>query len=302
MRSFVLVLSFGLSAFPACLDLGGVDDPPSPKPDAGVTDGSINGDTSFPDGAGGTGGTGSGGSAGQGGSSGSSSGGSGGSGGGVSWKLHTYNTANGTWSSIAVDSVWAGANAPPSSGIVAVTQLEHFDRLLVFGEDGNFYLRSDGAWQPAVPISQKFPALGSLTLRSVYHVASPPGLPLDEGLTFIANPIAVQYEYHSNDAIVFFDQTTMADDPPPAAPLNSGTCVFDFEMRDPAKHGAADYYEFFLFYSDGKLYRFDAAFNWANWPVLSSPFWNGKPTAPDPTTIRAAWYDEKYGRVQLIGP
>lgn len=302
MRRFWFVPLLGLAAIPACLDLGGVDEETAgPTGGSGGSGGGI-GDSSFPD-APGNGGVAGSDAASVGGSAGSASGGTAGqaTGGAPSWTLWTYKMADGTWSQLPVSSVWSGANAPPSSGIVAVTQLEHFDRLLVFGEDGNFYLRADGAWQPPVPISAKFPALAPLTLGTVFHVSSPPSTALDEELTFAANPTAVIYAYHSNDSVVFVDQVTMKDDPSPAPPQNSGTAVFDFEIRDPAKYGQADYYIFYTFYDDGNLYRFNAAFDWLKWPVLASPFWNGKPNAPNPSSLRAAWFDAKYARAQFVG-
>ncbi len=306
------LLTLGLAT--SCLDLGGsTAEPPTSDGGGGKGDSSIVGDASFPDAAGGTssdasvgGSGGSGGSGGTGGIGGSSgTGATGGSGGGTGGlpgsTLYTYNVNAGTWSSVPLASAWNGTNAPPSSGIVAVTQLEHFDRLLVFTAS-TFYLRANGIWQPPVLTTQKFPALTGLTLRSVFHVASPPGMPLDEGITFVSNPVAISYSYHSNDAVVYVDQITMNDEPSPGAPQYSGTQVFDFEIRDPAKYGAADYYLFYLYYTDGKLYQFDAAFNWLSWPASQSPFWNGKPGAPNPSSIVAAWFDQGYQRVELIGP
>jgi hypothetical protein len=276
---------------PACLELGGVDEPSSEK-DAG-SGGSVQGDASFPD------------SPGSGGVSGvSGGGGRAGASAAPSWNLHTYTAATGAWTSIPLSSVWAGAHAPPTSGIKAATQLEHFDRLLIFGDDGNFYLRADGVWQPPVPIAEKFPALAAVEIGSVQHVSSPPDQPAkEEGLTFIVNPVAYIYEYHSNDALVFVEQVPLPEDPPKGPPVKTETAIFDFELRDPTKYAlAADYYEFFTYYSDGYLYRFDAAFVWEAWPILSSPFWSGKPDAPDPGSIRAGWYEEKYERIQLVGP
>lgn len=293
---FVLV---GLGMAPACLELGGVDDETAGPTGGAGSGGGIHGDSAFPD-APGTGGV-AGSDAASGGSAGVPSGGSAGQGGGPSWTLWTYKMSDGTWSHIPISNVWSGPNAPPPAGIRAVTQLEHFDRLLVFGEDGNYYVRADGAWQPPVPIATKFPALAALTIETVFHVSSPPNAALDEELTFAANPTAVVYAYHSNDAVVFVDQVTMNDDPPPAPPQASGKAIFDFEIRDPAKYGQAEYYIFYTYYDDGNLYRFDAAFNWVKWPVSTSPFWSGKPNAPDPASLRAAWFDVTYDRAQFIG-
>jgi hypothetical protein len=301
MRRLWFVSLLGLATAPACLDLGGVDEETAgPTTGGGGTGGNI-GDSSFPDAPGNGGVAGSDGA--SGGSAGIASGGTAGdaTGGGPSWTLWTYKLTDGTWSNMPVSSVWSGPNAPPPAGIVAVTQLEHFDRLLVFGQDGNYYVRADGAWQTPVPISTKFPILAPLTIGSVFHVSSPPGFALDEEVTFVANPTAVVYAYHSNDSVVFVDQVTMTDHPSPAPPQGSGTSVFDFELRDPTKHGQADYYLFYTYYSDGNFYQFDAAFDWAKWEVLKSPFWNGKPNAPVPGSIRAAWFDEKYARAQFIG-
>lgn len=251
---------------------------------------------------GGTAGTGTGGNGGSstGGSAGSSTGGSGGAGQGLT--LYRYDLGAGSWSKIPLANVWTGANAPPPTGIVAAVQLELYDRLLVFTAAGKYYLRSDGIWQKPVATTQVFAALSGLSLGSVYELPSAPGDPPDETLTFVANPTAVLYQYHSNDAVVYGKTVTMKDDPPPAAPQKSGTVLFDFEVRKPSAYGQADYVHLYSGYADGHLYRFDAAFNWVSWPFAQSPFWNGKANAPDPTTLTAAWTEAKLGIVDFVGP
>jgi hypothetical protein len=299
LRAFTLATAAGLACAMGCLvDIGGTAADSDRDASVGGKGGSGGGGGDWPDGAG------VGGSAGLTGGTGGS-GAEGGSGGGSapSWNLYTYSMSTGAWSVPTPLSVaWGSANSP-SSGIAAAVMLEHFDRLLVFGENGDFYLRADGAWQPPVPIAEKFPALAGLTLRAVYHVASPPGAELSETITFSANPIAVAYDYKSNDSVVFLDQVTMQDDPPPAAPQASGTPLWDFEIRDPSLYGtAAEYFRAYYGYSNGNLYQFDAAFVWQSWPYAESPFFKDKVNAPDPLSMRAGYFDAKLDRAVLLGP
>ncbi|MFN8549796.1 MAG: hypothetical protein U0263_32680 [Polyangiaceae bacterium] len=328
MKAFRAALPLGSAVLvSACLSLGSEDDSPANTSDAsaGGKGGSLN-DGSWPDGsggggtsggsgggagvasggtnAGGTAGTGAGGT-GAGGTSagGTSAGGGGGSGGTPSWTLYSYNWATGVWSApSALDINWSGSNAPPSTGIAAVTQLEHFDRLLVFTESGQFYLRAGGAWQAPVATTSKFPQLAGLTLGSVYHLASPPGDPIGETITFVANPTAVLYSYASNDTVAFDSKVTMKDEPTPGPPQGTGSVLWDFEFRDPAAQGTADYFRGWYGYSNGTMYQFDAAFVWKSWPFASAPFFAGKANAPDPSKMRAAWFDAKANRLYMTGP
>lgn len=240
---------------------------------------------------------------GTGGVAGQAAGGSGGSGGtGQSWMLYRYDLGAGSWSKIALSKVWTGANAPPPYGVVAATQLEHYDRLLVFSSSGRFYLRSNGTWQPPVKTTQAFPALANLSVTGVDQLPSAPGATPDEEITFVANPTAVLYAYHSNDAIVYEKTVTMTDDPAPAAPQGSGHALYFFERRDANQYGTAGYYYLYSGYDDGNLYRFDASFTWKSWPAKQSPMWSGKVGAPDPSTLTAAWTEAGLGIVDFVGP
>jgi outer membrane protein assembly factor BamB len=184
-----------------------------------------------------------------------------------------------------------------------VTQLEHFDRLLVFTDAGKLYVRKAGTWQAPVNTTSKFPALSGLALGSVYHLASPPSSPaLVEGLTFVANPTAVLYDYNADDSVVYVTKVTMKDDPAPAAPHGTGTILWDFEVRDAASHGTANYFLGYYGYSNGMVYQLDAAAVWKSWPAASAPFFAGKTNAPTSTKMRAAWFDAKLNRAYFIGP
>jgi hypothetical protein len=231
-------------------------------------------------------------------------GGSGGTGGAPTWNAYAYNLNTGAWSTpVPLNVVWSGQNAPPTTGIWAAAQLEHFDRLLVFASDGKYYLRKSGVWQTPVAIATAFPALAGMTLRALYHVASPPGTtPLTEDLTFVDNPKAVLYRYNSNDSTVWEDSVTMTDDPTPAAPQGTGTALWSFEVRDTAKYGTADYYRFYWGYSNGNFYQFDAAFVWKSWTIGQSPFWSGKANAPPTSGLQAAWTDAALNRFIVVGP
>ncbi len=119
---------------------------------------------------------------------------------------------------------------------------------------------------------------------------------------FVANPTAVLYAYHSNDAIVYQKTVTMTDGTAAAAPQGSGHSLYEFVVRDANKYGTADYLYVYSAYDNGNLYKFDAAFNWTSWPAKQSPMWSGKPGAPDPATLTAAWTEASLGIVDFVGP
>src|SRR5262245_47784199 len=59
----------------------------------------------------------------------------------ASWNLYSFDMAMGKWSTVALSSVWTDKNAPPTKGILAATHLSHFNKLLVFADNGMFYLQ-----------------------------------------------------------------------------------------------------------------------------------------------------------------
>ncbi len=320
--AFALLWGSALALANACLVLGESDTGgPSGGGGAGGGGGAI-GDGSWPDGnSGGSGATtsGGGGSAGSpsggggspsggggspsGGGAPSGGGGSGGSGGGsVSWTLFSYDWGSGVWSApTALELVWSGTNAPPSTGIASVVQLEHYDRLLVFTDSGQFHVRSGSAWKTPVATSAKFPELGGLTPRSTYHVASP--TIVAESITIFSNPTAVIYDYKSDDSVVFEQKVTVPDEAPPGPPQGTGTVLWDFEVRDPSLYlKSGDWYRAYAGYANGNVYQLDGAFVWKSWPMGSAPFFAGKPNAPDPLKMRAAWFDAKLNRAYFVGP
>src|SRR2546423_1602847 len=76
---------------------------------------------------------------------------------GPSWKRYQYSLLQQTWSDpVLLSDIWTGPNAPPPRGISAAVELADEVRLLVFADDGTFYLQADGDWRPPQRIADAF--------------------------------------------------------------------------------------------------------------------------------------------------
>ena len=219
---------------------------------------------------------------------------------GLPWKVYTtLDSSSGPFSVLGLDQVWSGPNAPPPRDIMVVTQLDEWDRLLVFSSDGKFYLRADGVWKPPQPIATVFPALAGRDLRGMSHQPAAPGSPQPhlENLTFCDDPTAILYTYSGTDGVAFAGQVTMTDEPPPyGAPKGTGRMRWALQYWRPAQFGTAQYLaDYYAFDNDPNVYLFDATPAPANkWLFANAPiFAHANP--PPQTSIMAAWRDDKVG-------
>lgn len=229
-----------------------------------------------------------------------------------SWNEYSFDMATGTWSTVPLSAVWTGANAPPTTGIMAAERFYHFPKLLVFADNGMLYVQDKGAWQPPVPIQARFPEVDTpMSIDGIYSVPSdwnisPMGMPLYEGMTFVRNPTAWAYKYFENDTTEFVTTVTLADAPPPAAPQGTGKALWIFAIWNISQVGQPDGFVGWEQFNNGFVYKLDATFNWTEYPVADGPIWAGKPGAPPWATLRAAYFkgDPQNGQgvVVLLGP
>jgi hypothetical protein len=242
----------------------------------------------------------------------SSSGAGGGIVGPPSWHRYSFNMASGTWSSALLSSVWTGANAPPTSGIVATCHLDHFDKLLVFTADGMLHIQESSVWLPAVSATSKFPAIiNPAHLAGLYHVPSdwnlnPMAMPLLEGLTFIDNPTYWVYNFAADNTTALVTQGVAKDEAPPGPPQATGRTQWFFEVWNKTQIGQSDGFAIWSAYGDGNVYKLPADLVWKKWPVESGPLWAGKNGAPDWASLKAAYFlghpADGIGTVVFIGP
>jgi hypothetical protein len=230
-----------------------------------------------------------------------------------SWHRYTFDRASGAWSTAQLSSVWTGPNAPPSSGIVATSHLDHFDKLLVFTDGGMLHVQEAGAWKPPVATHGVFPEIAAPTaINALYHVPSdwnvtPPAQPLAEGLTFSIGAAYWMYDYHADGTATFTSSGTIAQDPPsPGPPQATGAPQWFFEIWNQSKVGTPEGMSVWGAYHDGYVYEMDATFAWYRWPVEAGPLWAGKPGAPDWATLRSAYFighpPDGMGVLVLLGP
>ena len=217
-----------------------------------------------------------------------------------SWRRYSLDTAMGTWSDVALSEIWSGANAPPSTGIAAAVSFTHFERLFVVTEDGTVYEQADGVWQTPVPLSERFPAAGELQVTAMTHT---PGQEADdrEDIFFIDAPTAVVYTQFENGGLELAAVSTLMDQKN-GAPQASVDNDWTLAIADPSGIGQdPDWLQWYGTYGDA-LWLFNAAFEWTPFPLDDNPFFSGAPGEPDPTTVRAAYYDDAFERAHFIAP
>jgi hypothetical protein len=84
--------------------------------------------------------------------------------------LYTRFLGAAEWSVVDLDDVWTGPSAPPTDGILATIRLTHFNRFLVFSEDGYTYQQVDGIWIDPVLTNDLFPIVGNRVIGAVSHL------------------------------------------------------------------------------------------------------------------------------------
>ncbi|KIG13818.1 Dipeptide-binding ABC transporter, periplasmic substrate-binding component [Enhygromyxa salina] len=216
--------------------------------------------------------------------------------------LYRHNLANDVWETQPLDLVWTGPNAPPCSvEPKAAAYLEVWDQLLVWGGNGMYYRRIGGAWQPPEPIADRWAVVANLEIDSVTHVP-----PINGGtsttVTFVSLPNALLYEVFEDGATNYDQTVVMTDEPPPGPSQSSSVRRWSAVLADPELLGQADWWVSYAGFDDGKIYRFDGAFVWSNWPANQAPVLAGAPPSLDPSKLEAGYGDHGLNRVYLIGP
>jgi hypothetical protein len=229
---------------------------------------------------------------------------------GPCWQLHSFDYFADAWSSVELATIWTGPDAPPPRGIAAATELMDVDRLMVISDDGTYYVRANGAWQPSRKGSDVWPLLPA-TVDSIYnlghkfYVTLDPAAPNEEKVTFVSGSQAYIYRFIYNadpakDAIVF-DSQVPTKDTDGGAPQGSQKSTWNFEVADPQNAKPEDRAVLYGAYTDGSFWRFNAYLEWSSMPPADCPLWIGRPGAPDFSTIRAAFYSASRS-VRLVGP
>ncbi|MCA9687462.1 MAG: hypothetical protein KC457_35195, partial [Myxococcales bacterium] len=219
-------------------------------------------------------------------------------------KRYTLNMANHTWTSIALDQAWTGANAPPcSQEILATSLITNWDELLVLTADEMLYRRIDGVWQTPVSWADSFGVLVGENPTGMIYMPSLDD-PTQATLYFnLDDGRAALYEYSQGGGIVFADIYMLSDVPPPGAPQFSEIARWGFAWVDTSLAPDANWLVWYLNYSDGNLYTFDAAFTWTQAPEGNNDlFGTGQADEPTPALIEAAFADRGQNRAYFVGP
>ncbi len=227
---------------------------------------------------------------------------------GPPWKLYSNSTmtASTTWNAVALDVAWSGPNAPPPRGIKAVTQLNDFPRLLVWADNGMFYVRDTAGWRPPVATATLFPALAGRDFGACGHQPSTPGTaPADrvENLVFTDNPTAILYTYSALDAAQYALTVTMTDETGPyGAPKGTKKTRWVLRIWDPSKYGTAGYLaDYSGFDNDPNVFFYDATPAPTNkWLFADAPLFVNKTNVPPQQNIRAAYRDDALGINYLV--
>ncbi len=222
---------------------------------------------------------------------------------GPSWKLYANSAVTpNAWTSIDLGVAWAGPNAPPPRGIMAVTQLTVSDRLLVWADDGYFYTRADGKWQPRQATDTAFPALKGRDFRGVYHQPNYPTTGVEE-LTFVDNPTAIQFTYSLEGAInLEGPPLTMADEPPPfGAPKASKKCRWVTRQWKLGQVGPELLTEYSGYDGDPYVYYYDGTpMPAGKWLFADAPLFKDKTGVPLRERIMSGWRDDKLEITYLV--
>jgi hypothetical protein len=192
--------------------------------------------------------------------------------------------------------------------------LDHFDRLLVFANNGKFYVLKDGLWQAPKSTSATFPYLPATTVRAGIHVSvgwdvpSPP-LPLTESLTLVDNPTWWGYNYTINDQVTYQETGTLEDTPNgPYRATSKGKWAFIVWNKtlvgDPMD-GAKAYTGYEAY--DTSVYYYDLNFVFKQYAWSDVPYWKGTVNQPPWATLDAAYFKSNparngHGMIVFIGP
>ncbi|MEM6295090.1 MAG: hypothetical protein AAGA54_27715 [Myxococcota bacterium] len=218
----------------------------------------------------------------------------------VSWRRYSLDVDAGVWSSVPLDEIWVGPNAPPTTGIVATTALTLFDRIYVVSDAGMVYEQADGVWQTPEPIAERFPAAADLDVSSMQHTPSQ-GKTSSEDVFLIGPQTAVIYTQFENGGLELANVVDLMDTKggaPQASVVNDWTVTV---IQIEGIGVDVDWLRWYGAYAN-ELWLFNAAFEWTLYPLDDSPFFSGAPGAPDPFDVRAAYHDDAFGRAHFIAP
>ncbi|MBK6692136.1 MAG: hypothetical protein IPG50_08020 [Myxococcales bacterium] len=216
---------------------------------------------------------------------------------GPSWRLYSnidtaaHRTA---WTDVDLASVWTGANAPPPRGIVAATKLTNFDRLLVWADDGRFYVQEAGVWKAPQETATVFPTLLGRAFRGAYHQPNKP-TPGVEEIVLVDNPAAFLFSYSAADVVSYRSQVTLADEAGPfGAPKGTKKLRWVTRSWNPLNADASTYLaEYSMYEGDDNVYFFDAtALPTNKWLFSAAPLFSGKTNVPPKDSIAVGWRDD----------
>ncbi|MCR9166418.1 MAG: hypothetical protein ACE37F_01310 [Nannocystaceae bacterium] len=221
----------------------------------------------------------------------------------VSWNRYSLDTASGTWSQAPLSELWVGGNAPPPTGVTAAVSLTRFDRLLVATDDGMIYERADGVWQTPLPLSERFPLAAGLELEAMVHSPGQGvGGEMQEDIYLIDSPQAAFYVQLENGGLEngeVFDLVDEEDGPPQA----SQDFVWSIAETDPSQIGMdPDWLVWHHAFANGEVWRFNAGLTWTEYSLPANAYFSGAAGEPDPTTVRAAFFDDAFGVAHFIAP
>ena len=215
---------------------------------------------------------------------------------------YTYNFNPDTWDSLPLDQVWTGPNAPPCAvAPLAITFVEIWDQLLVWGDDGMFYRRDDGAWQPPEPSVDKWPVIADLPVQDAHNVP-PNGEDLTASIQFVANHTAFTYELYEDGSAVFLQSQMLVDWPDPGPPAASLDTSWMLTRTNHELEGMSDWWQAWVYVGNDVLYHVVGIFAWENWPLGQSEMFDDAPVMVDPNTFEAAWGSENLRRAYFVGP
>lgn len=258
--------------------------------------------------------------------------GGGGQGGGEeAWRLYSLSGAtgdlsDGTWSNQSLLGAWGGGNAP-TEGVLAAAGFHHFNQIIVLTDAGTLHRRDGSIWRPVVPAASLFPLVPTTpeTVLSAYTIpgAWPDiGTPQEDRST---EQVIFSGSTPASDTFQLYDVTDAFDtaeliasgvpfDGSEDCSASCTTCegpmrpsiheVWGFRILDESLVGAGsnDVFRAWGYYDDGNIYQYGASFCWESIPVADHPLFAGRPNAPPPELIRAAYFDGSAVHMVVASP
>ncbi len=211
------------------------------------------------------------------------------------------------WTSTPISDSWNDPNAPPPDGIDEAEHTRASGRLLVFHENGMVYERVVGTWQPPVTVSTRFGAWAAGSRVGAAFIWKPEEANALESmyLTTRDDPPQV-YVYDLIDGgttitLVAGPQPLEAEADPEAPPQEE--TPFDWGFITQAGYlGASNDWVIFWEGLGGNVHQlWGGNFDYVSAdPDATSPLGIDGVNAPDPGSVRAAWYQSD--TVHMLAP